>query len=202
VSRVIGLLGGIASGKSRAAAVLAGSDGCLLSADRLAHELLAAPDLAAELRRLFGPRAHSPSGDPDRAAIAAQVFAEPAKKRALELLIHPRVRSRLVSGLEAARSQGCPIVCLDVPLLLENDAEHHLVQACDLLLFVDAPDEQRESRAQKTRGWAAGEVARREAQQWPLAEKRLQADLVLLNGSDLESFERRLRRLRGLLRPD
>lgn len=198
-TRVLGLLGGIASGKSQAARVLAGEDGRCLSADQLAHRVLASGELSADLRRLFGPGALGADGSPDRAAIAAQVFSDPAKRQALERLVHPRVRSLLAAGLGEARAAGAPIVCLDVPLLLENDAQHHLAAACDLLLFVDAPEEAREARAQANRQWAPGEVRRREAQQWPLAEKRQKADLVLLNGDDLASFEGRLARLRAAL---
>ena len=74
---------------------------------------------------------------------------------------------------------GAPRVVLDVPLLMENDADHGLVAACDHLVFIEVPDEVRDARAQRDRGWAPGEVARREAAQLPLSEKRTAAGWVL-----------------------
>jgi dephospho-CoA kinase len=196
---LIGVLGGIASGKSAVARLLAGAEGRWLSADALAHAALLEPEVAAEVRRRFGAEVFGADGQPDRAALARRVFADAEGRRALEALIHPRVRAALAAGIDAARAAGAPLVCLDVPLLLENDAEHGLARACDLLLFVDAPLEQRERRATQTRGWAPGEVLRREAAQWPLENKRALADLVLWNHGEFRDLERRSARLRALL---
>lgn len=196
---VIGVLGGIASGKSAAARLLAGPAGRWLSADALAHGVLAEPQVVALVRERFGSGVLGPDGLPDRAALAQRVFADAEGRRALEGWIHPRVRTALWAGIEAARAERLPLVCLDVPLLLENDAQHGLAQACDLLVFVDAPLEQRERRAIETRGWAPGELARREAAQWPLETKRARADLIVLNQGEFAELERRLGRLRALL---
>jgi len=202
--RVIGVLGGIASGKSAAARALAGPDGWTVSADEIAHEVLRSPEVAALLRARFGPEALGRDGAPDRAWLARRVF-DPASgaedRAAIEGWTHPRVRARILERLQEARRAGVPRVVLDVPLLLENDARHGLARRCDVLVFVDASDEERDRRAQEARGWPPGEVARREAFQLPLAEKRALANHVLdNNGTPAELAERAASLLRRLER--
>jgi dephospho-CoA kinase len=187
---VIGILGGIAAGKSAAGRLLAGAGGVVVDADALAREVLESAEVRAALARRFGPEV-APAGAPvDRARLAARVFGDPAARRELEGLTHPRVRARVRSLLDQARRDGVPRIVLDVPLLLENDAQHGLVRECDVLVYVDADEHAREARARRTRGWAPGEVARREAAQMPLAEKRARADHVLANTGDLADLER------------
>ena len=186
---MLGVLGGIASGKSRVAALLAGPDGVVIDADRLAHEALALPEVREQVVARFGAQVLDPSGAVDRAALGRAAFASPELRRELEGWIHPRVRRGIASRLARARADGVPRVVLDIPLLLENDARHGLVAACDLLVFVEAPDELREERARASRGWPAGEVARREAAQLPLPEKRARADHVIVNDDDLAALE-------------
>src|SRR5690606_30137133 len=112
----------------------------------------------------------------DREKLGALVFADADARRKLETLTHPRVRARVRKLLDEARSEGVPRIVLDVPLLLENDDRHGLVRECDVLVFVDSDATAREARARASRGWAPGEVARREAAQMPLEAKRARAD--------------------------
>jgi dephospho-CoA kinase len=95
--------------------------------------------------------------------LGAKVFAEPAARAELEAQVHPLVRTALRDGIEQARARGVPVVVLDVPLLLENEAAHHLTDACDALVFVDADAKVREERARARRGPPS--IARREALQ-------------------------------------
>lgn len=202
-SRVVGVLGGIASGKSAAARFLAGAEGVVLDADRIAREVLASDEVRAELVARFGPEILLPDGSPDRARLAERVFASREDRAALERLTHPRVRATLRHALDAARERNVPRIVLDVPLLLENDAEHGLARACDALVFVEADERARDARATATRGWPTGEVARREAAQMPLARKRERADFVIQNDGSLEQLEARcdaLRRAHAVLR--
>lgn len=192
-TRVVGLLGGIASGKSAAAKLLAGPSGCVIEADRLAHAELEGEALRGRLRERFGRGVFGADGSVDRSAVAKKVFEDPALRAELESWIHPRVRERIRAELSRARASGVPRVVLDVPLLLENDAQHGLLAECDWLVFVDAPAEERERRARSQRGWAAGELARREAAQWPLERKRARAHHVLPNTGDLAALERAVR---------
>ena len=176
---VLGVLGGVASGKSTAARLLAGREGVVIAADPLAHEVLASPEVAVLVAERFGQEVLDAEGRVDRTALGSRAFADPAGRKALEGWIHPRVRERIRAALDEARSAGAPRVVLDVPLLMENDADHGLVAACDHLVFIEVPDEVRDARAQRDRGWAPGEVARREAAQLPLSEKRTAAGWVL-----------------------
>jgi dephospho-CoA kinase len=186
---VIGLLGGIASGKSWVAGALAGKDGLLIDADAIAREVLETEEVRAELRRAFGPEILLPDGRPDRVELARRVFSQPAERARLESFTHPRIRARIRALLEGARARRIPRVVLDVPLLLENQAAHGLAEECHELLFVDSDAQARERRAAASRGWESGEVARREAQQLPLEDKRARAHFVITNRGTLEELE-------------
>jgi len=189
---VLGVLGGVASGKSAAARFLAGEGGWTVSADRIVHELLSGEEAAEVFSGLFGSSVLAPDGSLDRAALAELAFdpdsGEGARK-ALEDWTHPRVRARILARIEEARSAGVPRVVLDVPLLLETDAKSGLARLCHVLVFVAVPDELRDRRGQEQRSWPPGEVARREDAQLPLDEKKERADYVLSNESTLEELE-------------
>lgn len=183
-TRVFGVLGGIASGKSIVSEAIAGPDGIVLNADRIAHEVLDSTEVVERLRERFGEGVVRPDGRTDRPALAQIVFADGGARKVVEDWIHPGVRARLYAGLEDARRSGVPRVVLDVPLLLENAEEHGLVDLCDVLVFVDAPTDVRDRRAVETRGWDPGEVARRESTQLPLETKRDRADIIIRNDGD------------------
>lgn len=197
-TRVLGILGGIASGKSEVARLLAGPDGVVLDADRIAHEVLESPPLRAWLAERFGPELVA-GERVDRAALGAKVFSDPAARAELEARVHPAVRAALREGVESARARGVPWVVLDVPLLLENEAVHQLPDECDALVFVDADAKVREERARARRGWAPFELARREALQLPLEAKRVRADFVLANDGDLSELRAAVDRVRATL---
>src|SRR5689334_7151760 len=193
-TRVLGVLGGIASGKSAVARMLAGPDGVLVDADEEARRVLEEPAVRAELRRAFGPETFLPDGSPDRAKLAARVFASRADRERLEALTHPRIRDRIRRAIESALERGVPRIVLDVPLLVENEAQHGLLARCHELWFVDARPELRDARARLARGWQAGEVERRERHQLPLAEKRALADVVITNEGTVAELEAAVRR--------
>ena len=185
---ILGILGGIASGKSHVARALAGPEGLVLDADAMAREALASPEVVARLLEAYGPDVLDEGGAPRREWLAERVFSDPAERRRLEDWIHGIVRARILAGLADAEARGVTRVVLDVPLLLENDAQHGLVTRCDRLIFVDSDPEARDGRAQRRRGWAPGEVARREAAQLPLDEKRSRADVVIPNHGTLDDL--------------
>ena len=186
---MIGVLGGIAAGKSAVARLLAGADGVVLDADRLAAQVLAEADTARWLEEAFGPTVLDADGRPDRAALAERVFAVPADRARLEGFTHSRIRARIRAALEGARARGTSRIVLDVPLLLENEARHRLLDECDLLVFVDADEAVRERRARERRGWKPGELARREAAQLSLSQKRARAQHVIHNDGTLDELE-------------
>ncbi len=187
---VIGVLGGIASGKSHVAASLAGSGGAVIDADELAHEVLASDEVTALVVEAFGEAALGADGRPDRGALAELVFSDAGQRERLEGWIHPRVRAKIQVALDEAKARNTGPVVLDVPLLLENDEEHGLVAECDHLVFVECDLDSREQRATASRGWSPGEVARREQSQLALAHKQARADHTIVNRGSLEELDR------------
>lgn len=176
---VIGLLGGIGSGKSAVARILS-SLGCVVSdADRHVHEVLSDPTVLRSLRERWGSGVIDDEGAADRSAIASVVFSDASERNWLEGIIHPRV-SDMREELFAAADPAAPALVIDAPLILEAD----LADLCDHLVFIDVPREMREARVMATRGWDAGELERRESAQRPLDEKRSRADFILSNEGD------------------
>lgn len=182
---VIGLVGGIAAGKSTVADLFARRGLCRVDADVLARAVAAEPEVVAEVAAAFGPAA-APDGRLDRARLAALVFRDAAARQRLEAILHPRIRTRIVAELDAARARGDSVL-LDAPLLIETGLAAH----CDHVVFVDAPDAERARRA-AARGWDEAELERREAAQLPVHEKRARAAYVVDNGGDLGATERQV----------
>jgi dephospho-CoA kinase len=189
---VLGLLGGVGSGKSTVAGLLGELGAAVLDADAVAREVLDDPDVIAAIRDRLGPAVAPDGARVDRAVLARGVFGTdgPGIRRWLEALTHPRVRTRLEDALAALRaSPAAPwLVVLDVPLLIEGPC----ASWCDRLLFIDAPAAARESRTVSQRGWEPTEFGRREAAQAALDEKRGRADLVLVNDGSLADLRQRV----------
>jgi len=182
---VIGLLGGIASGKSFVARLLAEHGAEPIDADRLAQAALDEPAVAREVETLLGAGVLDEEGRPIRAAIADRVFADPQKLKALEALLHPQVARAIRARLDAlrqGRDRPRAVCVLDVPLLVEAG----LRPLCDELLFIEVADETRAARA-RTRGWDAGEIDRREARQLPIAKKRALATWTVSNDGERDA---------------
>ena len=184
---VLGLLGGIASGKSSVAALVARlGPGRAVDADALAREALDACAKDGRLVATLGPSSVLKDGGPDRKAIARRVFSNAAALRALERLTHPAVLARIDEAVEDHREgRGPAVLVLDVPLLIETGLDRR----CDELWFVDVPDEQRFVRAAERQGHSKEEVLRREAAQSPLDRKRARSDRVIDNGGDAKTLE-------------
>ncbi|MEN8148836.1 MAG: dephospho-CoA kinase [Planctomycetota bacterium] len=186
---IVGLLGGIASGKSAVADLLSRRGALRIDADRIAHEVLASEDIVPQVREIFGPDAVSADGVPDRDRIGAIAFEDPRKLRALERIVHPRVRERIAAEIAAAAD--APAVVLDVPLLLSSP----VAETVHVFVFVDAPTQVRIDRARAHRGWSPDELHRREARQASLAEKERRAQFSIRNDGTAEDLERRAERL-------
>jgi dephospho-CoA kinase len=183
---LIGVVGGIASGKSEVAGHLKRLGAEVLDADQIGHEVLQEPEVAAAIRRRWGPEVFDSQGRVDRRRLADIVFAPPPRGPEdlayLEQLTHPRIGERVRARLdELARTGRTPAAVLDAALMIEAG----WARSCDCLLFVDAPREQRLARAQH-RGWTAAEFSARESAQTPLDVKRSQAAVVIDNSHTLE----------------
>ena len=188
---VIGVVGGVASGKSTVARLLEQWGAHRIDADRMAKEALERDDVRHALLKRFGADILDSDGRVIRAELARHVFDAPdasANRTFLEELTHPIVRAAILEEIKRLEKRSVPAVVLDVPLLLEVGWG----ELCDEIVFVDAPDELRRRRAEE-RGWDESTWRRREAAQWPVATKRAQATAVIDNGSDRESLEKQLR---------
>lgn len=195
---VIGLVGGIGSGKSAVARHLAGLGCGVIDADRIARDALDDPDVKNRLVSWWGPDILDHDGRVNRKAVGARVFDRPQELQRLEDLIHPRVyhaRREIKQRMQA--DPGVVAIVDDTPLLMEK----HLENECDVIVFVDAPRPVRLARLAKTRGWDEAELARREKNQLPLDIKRNRADHVISNDSDEPQCASHVRRLLSQIIP-
>lgn len=188
---VIGIIGGIGSGKSLVASML-GEFGCeVIDADRIGHALLERPEIIAALRRRFGDDIVGPDGRVDRHTLGHRAFADGDAHAALNAIMHPPLRAELVRRVEAFRAGRAPAAVIDAALLLETDW-HEL---CDVLVFVEAPAKLRRERLAAVRGWSAERLAQREICQKPLDFKRHSSHHVLENNSSVSHLRERVRQV-------
>jgi dephospho-CoA kinase len=188
----VGLVGGMGSGKSRVAALLAGHGARVIDGDALAHEALRQAEVKRRVVERWGAGVLDEGGEVNRRRLGAIVFADPAERRALEELVHPWIKRRVREQAAAYRADpSVPLIVLDAAVMLEAGWS----DVCDRLVFVDAPPEVRLGRLRKGRGWTADELAAREGAQIPLAEKAARADHRLDNSGSLETLERNVEEL-------
>lgn len=182
--RIIGLLGGVASGKSLVAEEFRRLGAGVLDADRAGHEVLREDDVKDALRNRFGAAVFDSEGEVDRPALARLVFggAEQRENRAfLEQLTHPRIAEQLEDQAEEMAKSGAQVAILDAAVMLRAGWN----SVCDCVVFVEAPDKVRLQRA-LARGWTAEEFHAREAAQETLDTKRGFADQVIDNSTSVE----------------
>lgn len=196
---VIGVAGGIGSGKSTLSRAFAELGFLVVDADEEVREALNRPEVRQTLVSWWGDRVLGRDGRIDRAAVARIVFKEGGARKKLEGLLHPIVISRCERAVGEATRAGMVGVVIDAPLLHESSLD----LACDAVVFVDASREVREARVARTRGWAPGELSRREAAQLPLEEKRKRSRFLVENNSgDLSVLEGEASRIYAILRSE
>ncbi len=187
---VVGIIGGVASGKSQVANQLVQRGAARIDADALGHALLNENgSIRSEVVELLGPKVLDSSNKIDRKKIAALVFGndQASRKRLadLEAILHPAIRLAAEALLLKLRKQPkLRMIVLDAPLLVEAD----WVSLCDEVLFVDTPLAIRQRLASQ-RGWSVDELGRREAAQLSLAEKRAAATKILVNDGTVEQLQ-------------
>jgi dephospho-CoA kinase len=184
----IGLVGGIASGKSAVSQALARRGAVVFDADKIGHRVLDEPAVREELVDRWGRDILDANHRVSRDAVAERVFAQtPAGAADLEFLeqtLHPRIRQRILCEINQLPNEAAPAVVIDAPLLLEAGWG----EVCQAVIFVDAPREVRLARA-ASRGWTADEFSRREAAQMPIEEKRRRATHIIHNAGSLADLE-------------
>jgi dephospho-CoA kinase len=182
--RVIGLTGGIATGKSTVAAMLASRGAAVVDADRLAREVVepGRPALA-EIAEEFGPGVIAADGSLDRPALAAVVFSDAARRRRLEAITHPRISALMGERIAAAIAAGPPLVVVDIPLLFEN-GRGGMVEGV-LVVYADVATQLR--RLVERDGMSEADARGRIAAQMPVEDKRRLATWVIDNRGDVDA---------------
>ena len=195
---LVGLTGGIATGKSTVSEILTRLGCVLIDADQLAREVVAPGEPAlAEVVREFGD-VLQPDGALDRKNLAAIVFADPARRKRLEAILHPAIRERFNARLDALAREGFEgIVVFDAPVMIESGGYTHMDR-----LIVVVTDEATQRARLVARDAAAADGERRIASQMPLAEKAKLADHVIDNTGDRAATEARTREVYAALLAD
>ncbi|HET9157402.1 MAG TPA: dephospho-CoA kinase [Myxococcaceae bacterium] len=189
--RMVGLTGGIASGKSTVTAMFRELGAPVIDADEVARDVVepGTPGLAEVARRF--PGVVDASGRLDRAALGQRVFADPAERRALEAIVHPRIREEVARRIEALARTGVTVVLYDAALLIENE----LHRGMDGVIVVSAPESLQRSRLAARDGLDDAAITARLAAQLPLADKRAHATWVVDNGGSLDETRAQVRKI-------
>jgi dephospho-CoA kinase len=189
--RVVGLTGGIASGKSTVSAMFRELGAEVIDADQVARDVVE-PGTAGllEVARRF-PGVVDASGRLDRAALGRRVFADPAERRALEGIVHPRIREEVARRMEALARAGVTVVLYDAALLIENG----LHRGMDGVVLVSVPESVQRSRLAARDGLDEADITARLGAQLPLADKRASATWVVDNGGTLDETRAQVRRI-------
>jgi dephospho-CoA kinase len=203
MSNVVGLSGGIGSGKTTVARMLEKLGAVIIDADAIVHELQApGQPLVDEIADAFGPDVLDEAGALDREALGAIVFRDEEARRRLGQLVHPKVGAEMMRRLAEAQRANAPLIVLDIPLLFEGrkagtGSASLMDFAATILVWV--PRELQIERQVTRDGYGRDEAERRVAAQMPLDDKRAMADHVIDNSGSLEQTERQVADLYALL---
>lgn len=194
---VVGLTGGIASGKSTVSRMFEDAGVPVICADELAREAVK-PGSAGlrEIARVFGSDVIAGDGNLDRVAMARLVFEDPGRRKILEGIIHPRVAEEKIRRLKEYEQQGHKLAIVDVPLLYESGWE----DAFDLVVAVYVPEGVQVDRLARRDGLSPEEIRSRIAAQMPVEEKRARAARVVDNSGTEADTYRQVQILLGELR--
>ncbi len=180
---LVGLTGGIGSGKSTVSSLLEGRGAIIIDADAIVREVqLPGSPVLAELASKFGPEVLASDGSLDRQAVANIVFTDPEALKALNAIVHPAVGKEMNQRMIAQRSTN-NVVILDIPLLTENPRE-----GLQGKIVVDVPVEVQVERLIKFRGFEEADARARISRQATREQRLLTADFVIDNSHDLESL--------------
>jgi len=189
--RMVGLTGGIASGKSTVAGMLRALGAELIDADQVSREVVAPGTPAlAEISERF-PGVVRPDGTLDRAALGKQVFASAEARAALNAITHPRIQAAVQERTAALAARGVPRVVYDAALLIENGL--HAAMDGGVILVAASPDTQR-ARLVARDGLTPAEAEARIRSQLPLEEKRRHARWVIENDGELAHLRAQVER--------
>lgn len=200
---LIGVTGGIGSGKSEVCRMLESLGCSVFSADLEAKRIQETdPEVIAGIRQLFGEDIYTETADgkliPDRQRIAKVVFSDPDKLRKLNNLIHPKVFAAFERAKQDASAKGQKVLVKEAAILFEAGGTKGL----DKVIVVAADNEKRIARAMSRGNLTEAEVNRRIANQWPQEELIKRADLVIYNNGTLEELRAQVERTLALIIAD
>lgn len=189
--RLIGLTGGIASGKSTVSAMLRALGAQVIDADELAREVVA-PGTAglAEVAARF-PGVVGADGGLDRAKLAERVFGDDRERAALNALLHPRIQAAFAERTRVLAARGVRVVLYDAALLIENGLQN----ALDGVILVTAPSQVQQARLIQRNGLSAEQAQARIAAQLPLEDKARFATWTVDNGGNLDQTRAQVERI-------
>jgi dephospho-CoA kinase len=189
--KVFGLTGGIGMGKSVAARFLEDRGVKVVDTDTLARQLVepGRPALA-EIRKVFGQNVVAPDGQLRRDALAQIVFTDPAARRKLESILHPRIRECWLAQVETWRKENHTLAVVVIPLLFETNAESHFDKTVCI-----ACSAANQCRRLLERGWTPDQIQQRVAAQWPIGQKIARADFVIWTDGSLEVLAQQIERI-------
>ena len=187
---VIGVTGGVGSGKSTVAKMFEQLGATVLDADVMAHQVMEPKRLAwRHIVNAFGEEILNDDQTINRGRLAAHVFHDAERRQQLEQIIHPQVLRHMKQQLH--RLRGVRAVVLDVPLLLETGMEQHV----DALVVVTAPLDVQRERLKKKFTWSEEEINERIAAQWDAAAKAALADYVVDNTGSVDATRTQVKRI-------
>lgn len=190
---IIGLTGGIGSGKTAASDWFAAQGIVVVDADVVAREVVAIGQPALdEIQRTFGTNMLQADGTLNRTAMREYIFAHPAARQQLEAITHPRIRMEIIRQLAQATSSYALLVS---PLLFETN-QHELVQQT---ILIDAPESQQLERASQRDGQTADSIQRIMQAQMSRSERQQRATHIVLNDGDLADLHASLAKLHAQL---
>jgi dephospho-CoA kinase len=181
--KVIGIAGGIASGKSTIAEMLKSLGADIIDADKICHRLINTKDIACKITKRWGDHILDDHGKVKRHMLAEIVFSEREEVSALNSIIHPKAIKEIKSRVAKLQAEAATkAIVLDAALVVESN----LIDICDIMLFVDTKKNRCKTRVQNSRKWPLDEITKREKFQGLLQQKREIADVVINNNHSKE----------------
>jgi dephospho-CoA kinase len=189
--KLFGLTGGIGMGKSIAERFFRERGVPVVDTDELAHQLVEPGQPAlGEIQTFFGKSMVAPDGRLRRNELAQLVFTDPAARKQLEAILHPRIRERWRAQVEAWRRENHPLAVVVIPLLFETQAESDFDQT--ICVACSAADQ---GKRLLERGWTPEQIKQRLAAQWPIEQKIARADFVIWTNGSLEAHAQQIERI-------
>ena len=199
MASVLGLSGGIATGKSTVAEFLVSFGASVIDADAIVHELqVPGAPMLDEIAEAFGPGLIDGEGKLDRDALGAIIFRDAAARRRLEQIVHPKVIATIADRVASAQAAGTPLIVVDIPLLfdrLESHPGRRPSPSFEATVLVYAPEQQQIERQMKRDGCDRESALQRIRAQLPIESKKAMADIVIDNSGSLEETRRQTQAL-------